>query len=282
MIHRLTFTAITAILSFTCSLSADAQKKWFVDHNFVYEQGHALSQEYLHKNAPKFQRVQEQALPWLVRIEVRHSFNKKDYSSNHGTGIILKNGLVITAYHVFTKNIPTGKTKIQILLTTVEGQVLPATLFKRGLRDWALLKIDLENQVSQQRIESPFVMADPIPGETAIILGYPARLGIDKQGKVQSFHKGDQKKGIPTSQLLPMTVVASVPMTTTNNKSKTMGLKPLAGFPPVGGMSGGPVLNLKGEVIAVQHGIAKTTENATGRILYYRIDATSSKYLPKQ
>jgi hypothetical protein len=54
---------------------------------------------------------------------------------------------------------------------------------------------------------------------------------------------------------------------------EAMTLKPLAGFPPVGGMSGGPVLNAKGEVIAVQISVSKTTDNATGQVLYYVVNA---------
>ncbi len=54
---------------------------------------------------------------------------------------------------------------------------------------------------------------------------------------------------------------------------EAMTLKPLAGFPPVGGMSGGPVLNAKGEVIAVQKSVSKTTDNATGKVLYYVVNA---------
>ena len=51
-----------------------------------------------------------------------------------------------------------------------------------------------------------------------------------------------------------------------------MSLKPLAGFPPIGGMSGGPVFNLKGEVIGVQVSVSKT-QDGNGKILMYRINA---------
>lgn len=56
-----------------------------------------------------------------------------------------------------------------------------------------------------------------------------------------------------------------------------MTLKPLAGFPPVGGMSGGPILNGKGKVIGVQNSVSKTTEDATGRVLYYTISGTPTR-----
>ena len=65
-----------------------------------------------------------------------------------------------------------------------------------------------------------------------------------------------------------MTIVSTV------SEPLAMYLTPRAGFPPVGGMSGGPILNLKGELIGVQHSITKTTNKATGKIISYRIDAT--------
>ena len=119
----------------------------------------------------------------------------------------------------------------------------------------------------EKLLESPIVMEAATPGETAVFIGYPARLGLDGQGQVKSFHKGDEVQGIPADKLAPMLVVASV------EDLDAMTLKPLAGFPPVGGMSGGPVLNLQGQLIGVQHSVSKTTEDATGKILYYKIDA---------
>lgn len=258
------------------SLASDERDTWFVDKNLVYEQGHALSQKYLNKHTPSLSQVRKNALPWIVRIEAQHTFNNDNdaFTSNHGTGIILKGGIVVTAYHVFTKNIPADNKKLKILLTMVDGRVFPATLLKHGPRDWALLKINFKELPSKELMQSPITMKDPIPGEPAIFLGYPARLGIDNNGKVQSFHKGDSKKNIPTSKLLPMTIVASV------SDVKSMRLTPLAGFPPVGGMSGGPILNSKGEIIGLQHGVTKTTENATGKVLSYSIDATSASDVP--
>jgi S1-C subfamily serine protease len=41
-------------------------------------------------------------------------------------------------------------------------------------------------------------------------------------------------------------------------------------------MSGGPVLNLKGEVVGVQSSVSKTTADATGAVLYYKINAVPS------
>jgi S1-C subfamily serine protease len=254
------------------TLSAKDPNPWFVDQNLVYERGNELSQEYLHHHEPEFESIRKKILPWIVRIEAQHSFEKNKFTSNHGTGTILKGGLVVTAHHVFTKNIPPKNKKLKILITLNDGRVFPATLLKHGSSDWILLKMDLKNAPSGKLTQSPIILRPPRQHETGIFFGYPARLGLDQQGKVQSFHKGSpktkKKKKIPTSRLNPMTVVASV------TNTKTMTLTPLAGFPPVGGMSGGPIFSLKGEVIAVQHSVTTTTDNATGKILSYRIDAT--------
>ena len=246
-----------------------AENAWFVDQNLVYERGSALSARYLKTKAPEFSRKIPTILPWIVRIEVQHTIKKDGYQSNHGTGVILRGGKVLTAKHVLTKNVkdPNGKTKI--LLTTPDGRVFRATVKKKGSKDWVVLKIDLDANQSAM-LRSPVRLAKPKQGETAVFIGYPARLGLDDHGKVQSFNKGNKKKNIPVSQLDPMIVVGAV------QDLKAMNLRTIAGFPPVGGMSGGPVFNLKGELIAVQHSVATTTLNATGKVLHYTIETTSS------
>jgi hypothetical protein len=104
-------------------------------------------------------------------------------------------------------------------------------------------------------------------GETAIFFGYPALVGLNAEGEVLPFRKGDAQAGSQVSALSPMLIVSSV------LDAEAMTLDPIAGFPPVGGMSGGPVLNSRGQVIGVQVSVSKTTDNATGRTLYYRLNA---------
>jgi S1-C subfamily serine protease len=245
--------------------SAGEEKPWFVDRNLVYEQGSALSQKYLEKHAPEFSEMLESIMPWVVRIEVRHSYVKNGYRSNHGTGIILNSGRVLTAKHVLNENAQEGGKKI--LLTMTDGRVLPAEIMKEGEKDWAILRLTKEES-QEAAIKSPVVMGNATSKETAVFLGYPARLGLDEKGKVQSFHKGDGPKRIPVSKLSPLLVVATV------SDPEAMTLKPQAGFPPVGGMSGGPILNAEGKVIGVQNSVSKTTEDSTGKVLYYTINAT--------
>ncbi len=252
------------VLCVGLALAAESERRWFVDGNLVYERGSALSTEYLKEHAPDFSRKLPDILPWVVRIEVRHSFEEGGYKSNHGTGIILKGGKVFTANHVLTENV-TGET-LQVVLTLTDGRIFSASVEEQGEKDWACLQMEIPDG-QEYLLESPIVMEAATPGETAVFIGYPAQLGLDGQGQVQAFHKGDKEQGLPADKLLPMLVVASA------EDLDAMTLKPLAGFPPVGGMSGGPVLNLQGRLIGVQHSVSKTTEDATGKILYYKIDA---------
>jgi len=258
------------ILCMATSALAAEETRWFVNQNLVYERGTELSEQYLKQHAPDFSKKLPALLPWVVRIEVQHSFTGNGYSSNHGTGVILENGAVLTAHHVLTENVGDGK--IKVILTLVDGRVFPAVLEKHGKKDWAHLRLNPE-AVPDELLHSPIRIEVPISGETAVFFGYPAQLGMDKQGRVQPFHKGHKKEAIPASSLSPMLVVASV------EDREAMKLKPLAGFPPAGGMSGGPIFNLNGCLIAVQHSVSKTTDNATGGILYYKIDAVPSDLL---
>ncbi len=245
--------------------SAGEEKQWFVDRNLVYERGSALSEAYLKKHAPEFSKKLETIIPWVVRIEVRHSYVKNGYSSNHGTGIILKGGRVLTAKHLLNENAKEGKK--MILLTTTAGRVLPAEVMNEGERDWTILRITGKED-QKAAMKSPVVTGKVTSTKMVAFLGYPARLGLDEEGKVKSFHKGDESKGIAASQLSPLLVVATI------SNPEAMSLKPEAGFPPVGGMSGGPILNAEGKVIGVQNSVSKTTEDATGKVLYYTINAT--------
>ena len=250
--------------------SGGEEKQWFVDRNLVYERGSALSEEYLGKHAPEFSKRLESVIPWIVRIEVRHSYVKNSYSSNHGTGIILKGGRVLTAKHVLNENAKEGKK--QILLTTTGGRNFSAEVIKEGEKDWTMLQIT-GKEGQKMAMKSPVVMGKATSKQTAAFFGYPARLGLDEKGRMKSFHQGNETKGVPVSKLSPLLVVATV------SDPEAMKLKPLAGFPPVGGMSGGPVLNVEGKVIGVQNSVSKTTEDATGKVLSYTINATPTSYV---
>ncbi len=235
-----------------CSLSPKLEKRWFIDEDYVYELGSALSAEYLKEHAPKFAKRLDGLLPWVVRIEVQHSRTEGAYLVNHGTGILLEGGQVLTAAHVLTENVTGGVSKI--FLTQLDGRVLRAEVDRYGAKDWAFLRILSEEGVSPPPI-SPIEVGTATDGETVISFGYPAMVGRNAEGRVLLFHGS------------PMLIVSSV------RDAEAMTLDPIAGFPPVGGMSGGPILNSRGQVIGVQSTVTKTTDDVTGRLLYYRLNA---------
>jgi S1-C subfamily serine protease len=243
---------------FLASVAMAGEPQWFIDETFVYKQGTDLSRTFLKTHEPEFFQSLEKTIPWIVRLEVRHTFTDDSYKSNHGTGIILSDGSILTADHVLTENV--NGSRIEIVVTHTDGQVHSATVKQQGEKDWARLKLDVEQK-------SPIRMAKPVADETVVFFGYPAQLGLDEKGAVCPFNKNE-----PTS-LLPMWVVATI------EECEAMMLKPLAGFPPVGGMSGGPILNLNGEVVGVQSSVSKTTDDVTGEVLYYKINTVSSEVI---
>ncbi len=246
------------------SLSPKLDKRWFIDDNYLYEHGSVLSAEYLKEHAPGFAKRLEGLLPWVVRIEVQHSPAGGAWRSNHGTGILFGDGQVLTAGHVLKENVTGDVSKI--ILTQPDGSVLHAEMDRHGEKDWALLRILLEEGVPAPP-GSPIELGSAVEGETAVFFGYPAMVGLGAEGEVLPFHKGDAQPGSPTGSLSPMLIVGSV------LDAEAITLDPIAGFPPVGGMSGGPILNSRGQVIGVQVSVSKTTDNATARTLYYRINA---------
>ncbi|MBJ77557.1 MAG: hypothetical protein CMJ98_11180 [Planctomycetes bacterium] len=257
-------TIASSALCLGISLYPKSERRWFIDEDYLYEHGNALSTEYLKEHAPEFAQQLEALLPWVLRIEVQHSPTDEAYSSNHGTGILLGGGQVLTAGHVLTENVTGDVSKI--LLTRSDGRVLHAEVDRQGEKDWALLRILLEEGAAALP-SSPIELGSATEGEKAIFFGYPAMVGLSEEGEVLPFRKGDSQAGSPASTLSPMLIVSSV------LDPQAMTLDPIAGFPPVGGMSGGPILNSRGQVIGVQVAVSKTTDNATGRTLHYRINA---------
>jgi len=245
-------------------LHPNLEEHSFIDEGFLFEHGSALSAAYLEEHTPEFAKQLEELQQWVVRIEVQHSASEESYCSNHGSGILLGDHQVLTAKHVLHENV-TGDIST-ILLTQPDGRVLRAEVERHGTEDWTLLRV-LQAEGAPVLKDSPIELGKPTEGETAIFFGYPARVGLSAEGEVLPFLKADAQTGSTGNALAPMLVVGSV------LNAKAMTLAPLAGFPPVGGMSGGPVLNSKGHLIGIQVSVSKTTDNLTGRTLHYRINA---------
>ena len=259
-----TATIASGALCLGGCLYPNLEEHSFIDQDFLFEHGSALSAEYLKEHVPEFARRLEELLPWVVRIEVQHSPTDEAYRSNHGTGIFLEGGQVLTAGHVLNENV-TGDVS-QILVTQPDGRVLRAEVDRHGTEDWTLLRILLAEDAPALK-NSPIELGNATVGETVIFFGYPAMVGLNAEGEALPFRKGDAQTGSAGSALSPMLVVGSV------LNAEAMTLDPLAGFLPVGGMSGGPVLNSKGHLVGVQASVSKTTDNQTGRTLHYRINA---------
>ena len=49
----------------------------------------------------------------------------------------------------------------------------------------------------EMAMKSPVVMGKATSKQTAAFFGYPERLGLDEKGRVESFHQGNETKGVP-------------------------------------------------------------------------------------
>jgi S1-C subfamily serine protease len=257
----------TATTPTTKTMPNNVELPWLLDKFAYFEIGDDLARKYLEEKHPGKTKVLEKALNATVRVEARYPSDSGDETTENGSGMIIKDGLVLTAGHGIHPLRDRKDLRIDISLR--DGRVFNATIVASkysGDEDWAILKIIEDEKLGP--ISTVFKkLSEPKKGETAFILGYPARMGLNSStGKVEHNFGNDNKK------LSALTTIAKID---DPNRISTV---PVAGFTIEGGVSGGPVVNLNGELIGVQVTVS-TNWHSTGLADYVVRATTLEKIL---
>jgi len=220
------------------------------------ETGRRLARDFLATqpapNGATLWDVAQACAPACVRVEIETKRQGESVASIHGSGVIVAGGgYVLTAGHALSAD--------QILAIRVilkDGRALGATLvdkdyavFNATDRDWAVLKFDDDRPTDLVALK----LGDAEEGAPVFALGYPDEIGIDELGRI-AYGRQD-----PLAPLLfPAHVSGTDPIT----------LTPAAGAVPLGGISGGPVVNAAGEVVGIFVSVSRTSEANTMHISY--------------
>lgn len=181
-----------------------------------------------------------------ARLTIITSRSGMNYSQTGASAVLVRSNAeqrirVATAGHSFYG---TSSTEIRLMLSDGR-QLSPKKLdssfdpFASSNGDWALLEID-----DAPKHLTAIPVSAPVQGELAFLLAYPSGMGVNAEG--------DTVYGSAYAQapLAPIVTIAMV------SDTSPLTLTPLAGTLPVGGASGGPIVNRSGALIGVLSGTA--------------------------
>jgi S1-C subfamily serine protease len=205
-----------------------------------------------------------------VRIEVQYNQQGGNYQSFTASGVLVDGGRkVLTAGHVLA-----GVSDHSVRVTLTDGRSFPAQevrsryeVFASGSEDWGLLELQAPAGVALPAVP----VAAPREGELAFVLGYPADFGVTPDGAVAP---GIARTDAP---LDPLTFVGRV------HSESPLDLDPVAGCVPLGGASGAPVVNERGELLGVFVSVSQATSGGRVRHSYQaaRVDAVGAGPAPR-
>ena len=187
-----------------------------------------------------------------VRVEIEVARQGAAVVAIHGSGFIVAGGrYVVTAGHALDAD---EVLAIRVILS--DGRTLAATavgkdyeVFNSTDRDWAVLKLGEDRPDDLVALK----LGDAEKGAPVIALGYPDQIGIDEGGRIAYGREA------PLEPLLfPARVSGTDPLA----------LTPTAGAVPLGGISGGPVINAAGEVVGIFVSVSRTKASSTMHVSY--------------
>ena len=203
------------------------------------------------------QAIVAQSRAACVRLEVRVAHQGSNYTEIQGSGFLVRGRFVLTSGHSLA-----GATDAEIRVTLADGRGFDAQIIEASFDEFSSSNADvalLEVMTDEDLPSLP--IADPRSGETVLALGYPGKHGVNRAGHVVNGNAyGD-------APLQPLAVVAAV------EDDSPVVLRPLAGAIITGGMSGSPVIDVRGCAIGILNNV--TTYPDVDGVLY-TYEASSS------
>lgn len=197
-----------------------------------------------------------------VRIEVRRNISSSGYEANKGCGVLVQGAKPGDPIRLGSAGHVLDMAASYVCVVTTTGREItvnsPKVQFVRGgssAQDWAVLQID-------NAVDLPTVpLASPKNGDLAFLLAYPDGIGRDAAGRF-AYNKARENE-----PLLPLLTVAEVVQVS------PLELRPLAGAVPLGGASGGAIVNRRGELIGLFNAVRHSLQ-ANG-VTYWLLGAES-------
>lgn len=187
-----------------------------------------------------------------VRVEVLTRSSGSNFQFVKGSGVAMRGKTaaapvrVGTAGHVLADG---GSTEVAMRSSGGEAIHFDAsrseyTLFGSSDQDWGIIEL-----ASPPTNTPALLVALPQQGELAFVLAYPDGVGRDEQGRMVYG-----KAAAADAPLQPVLTVAEVTQTA------PLQLRPLAGAMPLGGASGGAIVNRRGELIGLFNAVVANFE----------------------
>lgn len=198
-----------------------------------------------------------------VRIEVKTRTSGTSYEASKGSGILMQGARPADAIRVGTAGHVLGSGGGQAWLVTSGGRELTVNStrqqhakFGTSNQDWGVMEIDVAVD------DLPCVpVASPQNGELAFVLAYPDGIGRDAAGRLV------YGRAVDAAALRPILTVGEVV------QASPLHLRPIAGSIPLGGASGGAIVNRRGELIGLLNAVSNSFES--DGVTYLLIGASS-------
>jgi hypothetical protein len=236
-----------------CETTSPHRTPRFLSVRDFEQQGYDLAMEWLRRRDRREMLAIRSASDAVVRFRVVFNETGSTFDSNTSTGVLVDGGRhVLIAGHALDliKEHPDARVEV----ATVFGDVIPGIL--PGIRggvggapegDWGCVALEGRPAVEIEWLP----VADVRQGSTVVVLGYPGELGVDAKGTLRWDDPGS------SPPLAPLPLIGRLA------DAVSWRVDVVAGSQPIGGISGGAIVDLGGRLRAIQVSTSVQRNSAT-------------------